>query len=211
MAPWRRGRFGRGARGARLGPGAAPRLAAAFAAIAGMAWLGGLVWFIAQVPRAPAVASPVEAIVVLTGGSGRLEAGLALLRANPGARLFVSGVYRGVDVAELLRLDREIPEAVRCCVELGHAADDTRGNARESAVWVAAHGFRAIRLVTGNYHMPRSVLEFQRAMPGVTIEPHPIIVESVRLDGWWYRPGTAALLAGEYLKYLVAHIAGPGG
>ncbi|MGH6719971.1 MAG: YdcF family protein [Alphaproteobacteria bacterium] len=200
MAPWRRSRFARGSRGLRL--------ALAIATIAGLAWVGGLVWFVGQVPREPTtVESPIEAIVVLTGGSGRLEEGLALLRANPGARLFVSGVYHGVDVAELLRLDREIPDALRCCVELGHAADDTRGNARESAAWVKALSIRTIRLVTGNYHMPRSLLEFRRAMPDVTIQPHPIIVENVRLEGWWYQPGTAVLLASEYLKYLAAYVA----
>ena len=201
MNPRRLGRHER--RGLRV------RVAVAVALLALLAWLAGFAWFVGQVPRTAAAASHVEAIIVLTGGSGRLEEGLALLRANPGARLFVSGVYRGIEVAELLRLEREDPDALGCCVDLGHAADDTRGNARESAAWVAAQGFRSIWLVTGNYHMPRSVLEFRRAMPGVAIEPHPIIVESVRLDGWWYRPGTAVLLASEYVKYLVAAVAGP--
>lgn len=198
----RRGRFR--ARGARN-----VRAALIAALVAGLAWGAGLVWFIGQVPRKAApIDGPVEAIVVLTGGVGRLEEGLDLLRRNPGAKLFVSGVYRGIDVDELLRIDREIPDALGCCIELGHDADDTRGNARESAAWVRAHGFGRIRLVTGNYHMPRSVFEFRQAMPDVVVEPHPIIAKRVRLDGWWYRPGTAALLASEYTKYLVARALG---
>ena len=186
------------------------RAVGALLGVAVLAWCVGLVWFVGQVPRAPTVAAgPIEAIVVLTGGVGRLDEGLALLRGHPGARLFVSGVYRGVDVAELLRLDREIPDALACCVELGHDADDTRGNARESADWVRAHGFRTIRLVTGNYHMPRSLIEFRNAMPDIVVEPHPVIAERVRLDGWWYRPGTAGLLASEFTKYLVALATSP--
>lgn len=186
------------------------RVALGLALVAGFAWCAGLVWFVGQVPRQAApIEAPVEAIVVLTGGVGRLEEGLDLLRRNPGARLFVSGVYHGIDVAELLRVEREIPDALGCCVELGHDAEDTRGNARESAAWVQAHGIARIRLVTGNYHMPRSLFEFRRAMPDVVVEPHPIIAKRVRLDGWWYRPGTAALLASEYTKYLVARAFAP--
>jgi uncharacterized SAM-binding protein YcdF (DUF218 family) len=173
--------------------------------VGGALWTGGLVWFVGQVPRAlPAIETPFEAIVVLTGGVGRLEEGLALLRANPGAKLFVSGVYRGLDVAEILRMDREAPEALACCVELGHDAIDTRGNARETALWVRRHGFTSLLLVTANYHMPRSQLEFRTVLPDVVIRPHPVIAGRVRLDGWWYRPGTAALRASEYTKYLAA-------
>lgn len=189
-----------------LGRVAAP---AAIIVACALAWGAGLVWFVGQVPRAAAGATgPVRAIIVLTGGTGRLDEGLALLAANPGAHLFVSGVYRGVDVAELLRLDRETPAALECCVALGHDAIDTRGNARESAVWVRARGADRVHLVTANYHMPRSLLEFRRAMPEVAIVAHPIIVERVRLDGWWYRPGTAGLLASEYTKYLAALVLG---
>jgi len=202
MAGRRRGPRAQGARNVRV--------ALVAALVAGFAWCAGLVWFVGQVPRRAApIEAPVEAIVVLTGGVGRLEEGLDLLRRNPGAKLFVSGVYRGIDVAELLRIEREIPDALGCCIELGHDADDTRGNARESAAWVRAHGIARIRLVTGNYHMPRSLFEFRQAMPDVVVEPHPIIAERVRLDGWWYRPGTAALLASEYTKYLVARALGP--
>lgn len=175
------------------------------AAVVALAWAGGLVWFVDQVPREPTTAeAPIEAIVVLTGGVGRLDEGLSLLGRNPGSKLFVSGVYRGLDVAEILRVDRETPDALACCVELGHDAVDTRGNARESALWVRRHGFATVRLVTANYHMPRSLLEFRRAMPEVRVVPHPVIAERVPLEGWWYRPGTAALLASEYTKYLAA-------
>ena len=87
---------------------------------------------------------------------------------------------------------------------LGHDAIDTRGNARETAAWVRARGVRRVHLVTANYHMARSLLEFRRAMPEVTIVAHPVIADRVRLDDWWWRPGTASLLASEYTKYLAA-------
>ena len=36
------------------------------------------------------------------------------------------------------------------------------------------------------------------------IIPHPVFPPSVMLEGWWRYPGTAALLATEYTKYILA-------
>ena len=52
--------------------------------------------------------------------------------------------------------------------------------------------------------MPRSLLEFTRAMPAVLIVAHPVFPERVKEHGWWARPGTAILVAAEYQKYLLA-------
>jgi uncharacterized SAM-binding protein YcdF (DUF218 family) len=52
--------------------------------------------------------------------------------------------------------------------------------------------------------MPRSLLEFERAMPEIEIVPHPVFPEQVKQQHWWAWPGTAALLMNEYLKYLAA-------
>ena len=169
------------------------------------AWLAGLVWFAAEAGREwPSAVEETDAIVVLTGGSERLIGGLALLEAGMARKLFVSGVYRGVEVAELLHIARRSPGDLECCIVLGYAADDTAGNARETAAWMTAEGFGSLRLVTANYHMPRSLLEFRHAMPSVAIVPHPVAPDSVHVAEWWRWPGTASLLATEYVKYLAA-------
>src|SRR3546814_1991195 len=115
-----------------------------------------------------------DAIIVLTGGSERLPTGLDLLSRDRADKLFVSGVYAGVEVAELLRLSRQSPQELACCIVLGYAANDTRGNAVETAAWVHAEGYKSLRLVTSNYHMARSLLEFRRLMPEIEIVPHPV-------------------------------------
>ena len=145
-----------------------------------------------------------DAIVVLTGGSERLSRGLALLEAGKGRKLFISGVHKGVDLPELLR-QLHLPQSeARCCIVLGHAADDTTGNAAETAAWMEAEHFTSLRLVTASYHMRRSVLEFRRAMPDATIVAHPVFPDAFKRDQWWRWPGTAHLLATEYTKYLAA-------
>jgi uncharacterized SAM-binding protein YcdF (DUF218 family) len=175
-----------------------------------LVWAGGLVWFVSTIPRdeppgADAAAlQRTDAIVVLTGGSARLTTGLKLLAAGAAKKLFVSGVYEGVDVQELLRLSRQAPDDVECCIVLGYAADSTIGNAYETEGWMSEQGYTSLRLVTANYHMRRSLLEFRTAMPEVAIIPHPVIPPNVHLSGWWLRRGTASLLITEYNKYLAA-------
>jgi len=176
-----------------------------------LGWGLGLVWFAAGVPRVgPDPADPVasrttDAIVVLTGGSNRLGTGLELLAAGRARKLFVSGVYDGVDVQELLKLSRRAPTEMECCIALGYSADSTIGNAYETADWMRAQGFRSLRLVTANYHIRRSLLELGMAMPEVEMVPHPVVAPTVHLADWWKWPGTANLLVNEYNKLLLAY------
>ena len=174
-----------------------------------IAWLAGLLWFATSLPRkASDPERHTDAIVVLTGGAGRLRQGLELLAEQKADKLFVSGVYRGVEVEELLIISQQSPEELQCCVVLGYEADDTRGNAIETAHWMHEQGFTSLRLVTATYHMPRSLLEFRRAMPEIEIIPHPIMSRNFRQDDWWQWPGSALLLATEYSKFLLAHLRG---
>lgn len=169
------------------------------------AWLAGLIAFAEAIPdRSADDGRATDAIVVLTGGSGRIEVGLEQLAQGRAKKLFVSGVPQGVLPTDMPGLATAAPEQIACCVVLGHQADNTIGNARETAAWMMAEGFHSMCLVTSNYHMPRSLLEFRRSMPGVTIVPHPVIPESVRQNDWWRWPGTTMLIVTEYSKYLLA-------
>ena len=135
------------------------------------AWTAGLIAFAASVPsRGSASTERTDAIVVLTGGSGRLRAGLDLLLAGRAERMFISGVYRGVDVSQLLALLKQRPDEVENRIGIGNAVD-TIENALETRHWMQGQGYSSLRLVTAAYHMPRSLLEFSSAMPGMRIEP----------------------------------------
>ena len=109
--------------------------------------------------------SPTDAIVVLTGGRLRLETGLELFATGSAKKLFISGVNQRVDRDELLRALGPAAERAACCIVLGHEADNTFGNARETANWMHEEGYKSLRLVTSWYHMRRGLLEFGRAMP----------------------------------------------
>ena len=174
------------------------------------AWLVGLLVFVQSIVAAPVpAAGATDAVVVLTGGSNRLDAGLVLLRDGRARSLFVSGVDQKVRAEEMRTLligtgVHLTDEQLRCCVALGYLARDTIGNAAETAAWMRQSGFRSLRLVTSNYHMARSLLEFRHVMPDTVIVPHPVLPEDVRLDSWWSYPGTLRLFAIEYVKLIGA-------
>jgi uncharacterized SAM-binding protein YcdF (DUF218 family) len=179
--------------------------AAILAGLLAGSWVGGLLIFATSLDAVVEDQDSVtDAIVVLTGGSERLSRGLALLEAGKARKLFISGVHKGVDLPELLRQARPQGPERSCCIVLGHAADDTVGNAAETAAWMESEHFSSLRLVTASYHMRRSLLEFRRAMPQVTIIANPVFPDAFKRDQWWRWPGTAHLLATEYTKYLAA-------
>lgn len=182
--------------------GALRRVATA-AAGCGVLWFAGLLWF-ATPPSEDAGVVPTDAIVVLTGGSLRLRSGFELLREGKGRVVFVSGVSQEVDLDDVLRISGNPPDWTICCITLGHEAENTLGNAYETAGWIRSRGFRSLRLVTAWYHMPRSYLEFTRVMPEIDIVAHPVFPEQVKQQHWWAWRGTASLLMSEYAKYLAA-------
>ena len=147
-----------------------------------------------------------DAIVVLTGGSNRLEEGLNLLSQRKAKKLFISGVYRGVEVRRLLKLFQVNPEELICCITLGYTAGSTKGNAAETKAWATDEGHKTLRLVTASYHMPRSIKEFQHQMPSLTIIPHAVFPKQFKRDDWWLWPGTASLILTEYIKFLISSL-----
>lgn len=182
-----------------------------------MLWLGGFLQFansLATESQEPIQAA--DAIVVLTGGKDRLEAGLGLLTRGQGKRMLISGVHETTSRQDLQALlagteadraaDTESGSILDCCVDLGHAALNTIGNAQETARWAARHGYRVLIVVTANYHMPRSMLEMRAALPDAILIPYPVRSANVPIGKWWRYPGTARLVAGEYTKYLISLI-----
>ena len=169
-----------------------------------LVWGAGLFAFAETLPKAPDDShQTTQAIVVLTGGTGRVETGLDLLASGKADRLFVSGVYKGIDVKSLMRAFRRDTASLKDRIDIG-TAEDTIANAIETARWMQHRAYTSLRLVTGAYHMPRSLLEFRRLLPTTTIIAHPVFPEHVKQDEWWAWPGTATLVASEYNKFLLA-------
>lgn len=171
----------------------------------GAALLVGYVAFAARLAVAETPAPRTDAIVVVTGGAQRIGDAVGLLNAERGRRLLISGVNEKTSREELAKLNPSAREALACCVDLDYRARNTIGNAIEARRWVRRHAFGSLLLVTSNYHMPRALLEFSHAMPGVRFVPHPVVTDHVDVANWWNDWRTIRLLVPEYVKYLAAY------
>ncbi len=171
--------------------------------VTGLWWIG-LFRFVEAIPETILdTETRVDAIVVLTGGSGRLDAGLDLLGARNAPRLFVSGVYKGMEVRQLLTLSEKGRSHLEPLIAIGNA-ENTLENAAETARWTVGKDIKSVRLVTAAYHMPRSLLEFNNAMPSIKVIPNPVFPVHVKQDRWYLYPGTALLISSEFNKFLLA-------
>jgi uncharacterized SAM-binding protein YcdF (DUF218 family) len=106
-----------------------------------------------------------DAIVVLTGGTGRLERGFDLMQRRVSGQMLISGVERTVRPQELVAHYNVDPALFDCCIVLGREAVDTRTNADEVGAWVARRRLHSIRLVTNDVHMLRARHEIGRRLP----------------------------------------------
>ncbi len=192
-------------RSRRKGPRVLANLSAAVIVLA-FIWGAGLFHFANTIPEQVADGkTATDAIVVLTGGSERLRTGLDLLDGRLAEHLFVSGVYRGLDVQRLLAVAKRSAGDLGDKIGIGNAVN-TAENAAETAAWMRREGYKSLRLVTAAYHMPRSLLEFQDFAPDLAVIPHPVFPSHVKQAEWWAWPGTASLIAGEYNKMIAAWI-----
>ncbi len=161
-------------------------------AVAGL-YAAGFVVFVNTMPKTPHDLRHIQGIVALTGGDARLDAAVALFEKGVGRRLLISGVNPQTSKTELKKLAHGGPR-FDCCVDLGYAAEDTHGNAREAGAWARFYHFRKLLIVTARYHMPRSLSEFQAAVPDMTIVPYPVDPVSIDMRGWWHDPHALRVL-----------------
>lgn len=155
-------------------------------------WALGFVLFVILLPG-PANDGSTHAIVVLTGGPGRIQRGISLLEAGKAKRMLVSGVDRRVKPHELAA-EYDAPERLfERQIDLGHESVDTRSNAYEAANWLKRHRYASVRLVTTDWHMARARFDLGQAV-GKDVE---ILADAVPSQ-----PQLVPLLK-EYNKYLL--------
>jgi uncharacterized SAM-binding protein YcdF (DUF218 family) len=149
----------------------------------------------------PAGDERTDAIVVLTGGSGRLDRGFDLIQRGLAGKMLISGVAPTVRPQELAAAYHVEPRLFACCITLGREAFDTRSNADEVSRWLQRWHSRSIRLVTNDIHMRRARFEIEKRVGAdVTIVSDAVPTESdlrqVFIEYNKYLLGRAADLVG---------------
>jgi uncharacterized SAM-binding protein YcdF (DUF218 family) len=139
-----------------------------FASFVLIAWSLGFVWF-AAIPPQPIGAGRSDAAIVLTGGDGRIQRSLEVLRRGWVQRVLVAGVDSEVRPREFAAEYEVTAATMACCLTLDRVSVDTRTNAREAAAWIAANKIHSVRLITSDWHMRRAAWELEKAAPDVEI------------------------------------------
>ena len=168
------------------------------ASLIALLYLLGFVFFALTLGKpAAADAANTEAAVVLTGGPGRIEHAVDVLKQHKARRVLVAGADPAVTKADLARRLNGNRRVVDCCVDLGSESVDTRSNAEEAGRWLAAHHFKSVRLITSDWHMRRAGYEFHTGLGG----KYEIVTDAVRSE-----PSFLTLF-GEYNKYVLRRLA----
>ena len=168
-----------------------------------LTWVIGLVIFIYSIPnkKDPINLESTDAIVVLTGGSMRIEEGFNIFYASDAKKILVSGVGSGVKVSDLKKIVKEIGQEGKVDhdkIVLGSIAKSTASNAKETKIFMNLNHFKSLRLVTSNYHIKRSLLVFKSELPGIRIVPHPVCSDNFKKD----KQDSILLAISEYNKLI---------
>ncbi len=140
-----------------------------------------------------------DAIVVLTGGRGRVEEGIKLYREHRAVWLCLIGVDPSVRKADLFkeRSGQRGGEGVF----LEKVSRNTLENALQAREFIAREKVGSIKLITSRYHMKRAIIIFENVLPkNIAIYPHPVDSKNLK-EEWWSHGGSFRLLFSEFYKY----------
>jgi uncharacterized SAM-binding protein YcdF (DUF218 family) len=177
------------------------------AGLCGILLVAGFVFFIWLLPgQEVPLDRNADGIVVLTGGTSRVNDALELLFSGRGKRLLITGVNAGTTTADIAREVANYNRMMACCVDLDYSALNTLGNAVQARRWTVDHKFQSLIVVTSAYHMPRALAELSHQLPDVTLIPYPVVSDRLRIEPWWSNGATTRLVLSEYFKYLAAKV-----
>lgn len=158
--------------------------------------LGFILFSVTLGRPAPDDAKKTEAVVVITGGPGRIEHGMEVLRKHQAKRMLIAGADPAVTKDDLVRRLGGQRNLMQCCVDLGSESVDTRSNAEEAQRWLDRRKYKSVRMVTNDYHMRRARFDFDKLLG----DRYTIVYDAVRSA-----PSFTTLFA-EYNKYLLRRI-----
>lgn len=146
-----------------------------------------------------------DAIVVLTGGRNRISEAVRLWDKGLADKLFISGVEKNTSL-DAISKRQAVTFTRRKGILLDRKSTNTIENAIETQLWMEQNDIKSIRLVTSNYHMPRSIEEFYFQNPDMKIIVHPVYSDFVAKE-WWKSARSFYLIASEYNKFLYVWLA----
>jgi uncharacterized SAM-binding protein YcdF (DUF218 family) len=174
-------------------------------------WAVGLFIFINYIPEHESGENirPTDAVIILTGGSMRLEEGIDIFNRVGAKKLLISGVAPGVSKAQIFAILTKANRSLNIDpndIILGNLAYSTSTNASEAKIFMRLNNFNSMILVTSNYHIIRSMKIFQYHMPEIKILPYAVCSEKFRKIGNFISYPSLLLAMQEYNKLLFFYV-----
>ena len=156
---------------------------------------------------------PVQVIVVLAGGRGRISAAADLWyryrEAAPTLALmtpvlFVSGMGHQSNWVSLShQVRRGVFSALKPSdVVLETESGNTDANAEYFARYARERGWTQILLMTSPYHMKRARYVFERRLPGVHLETQSVFQDPFEASEWRFSIHGIRVTMDEYWKWI---------
>lgn len=156
----------------------------------------GFLWFLNTSKSFPKCERKADALVALTGDTGRISEAIKLLRNGNGDVVFISGIRSAL--SRNSKLYRKNPRDFKENIVYGRKAIDTIGNAFETKQWLDRNpNISSFYLITSNYHLLRSKVVFNSVLSDYKICLHPV-------SGM--KNKSTKFLFNEYSKYILAKI-----
>ncbi len=145
-----------------------------------------------------------DAIIVLAGGKGRVDAGINLYQSGKAEWLFFIGAGRPVKKSDLYPSRPGMRSGDG--VILDKKSRNTLENAIISREMITDKNIRSIILITSRYHMKRASILLRNTLPkDVAIYPFPVDSDNLK-ELWWKDGGSFSILFSEFYKYFVFRV-----
>jgi uncharacterized SAM-binding protein YcdF (DUF218 family) len=143
---------------------------------------------------------PADVIIVLGGGSGRVEYGVNLYHLGYADKILLT---MGPGGWETTVSSLGVPKDD---ILLEEQARSTYENAKYSFEIMQANKFRSAVLVTSPYHTRRASMIFNRLFEGIELTICSVPNDSRNASKWWQDSHRAKAIASEYLKLVWCYL-----
>ena len=123
---------------------------------------------------------PADALMVLSGGEGRVAEGYRAWSSGAATEFYILGAGRDVPLTRLVPPVSSLPLSARSRIHAEGWSENTLENAFSAKTAVEERTFSSVILVTSDYHVPRAWIAFRKILP----PPVALYVLPVRSERW---------------------------
>jgi uncharacterized SAM-binding protein YcdF (DUF218 family) len=143
-----------------------------------------------------------DAILVFTGGEGRIAAGYRTWKEGKGKELFLLGAGPEAKLASILPEGEQVMPDDLPRIHIEGWSENTLENAISAKSEVISRMYRKVILVTSDYHVPRAHLTLRKVLPPtVSISVIPVTSAWGRKGAWHRLPRIFFLEGWKYWGY----------